>query len=115
MVRPMPGPASIRRGRGFAGNHMNRYGPRILCTGIAVLDEIFRVDEFPEPDGKAQAIDFMTVGGGCDANAAIAVARLGGNASFAGPLGGPAGQESISDRILAGLEREGVACAGCVR
>jgi sulfofructose kinase len=55
------------------------------------------------------------VGGGCAANAAVAIARLGGEASFAGPLGGPAGQEPISDRILAGLAREGVDCVGCVR
>ena len=89
--------------------------PRILCTGIAVLDEIFRVDEFPPADGKAQASEFVAVGGGCAANAAIAIARLGGQASFAGPLGGPAGQEPISDRILAGLAPEGVDASGCVR
>jgi sugar/nucleoside kinase (ribokinase family) len=89
--------------------------PRILCTGIAVLDEIFRVDEFPPPDGKAQAHEFVAVGGGCAANAAIAIARLGGQASFAGPLGGPAGGEPISDRIVAGLAAEGVDMAGCVR
>jgi sugar/nucleoside kinase (ribokinase family) len=89
--------------------------PRVLCTGIAVLDEIFRVDEFPPPDGKAQASELLTVGGGCAANAAVAIARLGGQAQFAGPLGGPAGQEPISDRILAGLVRENVDCAGCVR
>jgi sulfofructose kinase len=89
--------------------------PRILCTGIAVLDEVFRVDDFPPPDGKAMATEFLAVGGGCAANAAVAIARLGGAASFAGPLGGPAGQEPISDRILAGLAAEGVDCAGCVR
>jgi sulfofructose kinase len=88
---------------------------RILCTGIAVLDEIFRVDEFPPPDGKAQASEFVAVGGGCAANAAVTIARLGGQASFAGPLGGPVGQEPISDRIMAGLAHEGVDCAGCVR
>lgn len=88
---------------------------RILCTGIAVLDEILRVDEFPPPDGKAQASEFVAVGGGCAANAAIAIARLGGQASFAGPLGGPAGREPISDRIVAGLTAEGVDMAGCVR
>ena len=27
-------------------------GPRVLCAGIIVLDEVFRVDEFPKPDGK---------------------------------------------------------------
>jgi sugar/nucleoside kinase (ribokinase family) len=89
--------------------------PRILCTGIAVLDEVFRVDEFPPPDGKAMAHEFIAVGGGCAANAAVAIARLGGQASYAGPLGGPAGQEPISDRILGGLAAEGVDCTGCVR
>ncbi len=89
--------------------------PRILCTGIAVLDEVFRVDEFPPPDGKTMASEFVAVGGGCAANAAVAIARLGGEASYAGPLGGPAGQEPISDRILAGLAAEGVDCSGCVR
>jgi len=91
------------------------HNPRILCTGIAVLDEVFRVDEFPAPDGKAMASEFVTVGGGCAANAAVAIARLGGEASFAGPLGGPAGQEAISDRIVAGLARERVGTKGCVR
>ena len=57
----------------------------------------------------------VTVGGGCAANAAVAIARLGGEASFAGPLGGPAGQEPISDRIVAGLARERVDSRGCVR
>ena len=46
---------------------MGSPSPRILCTGIAVLDEIFRVDEFPPPDGKAQASEFVAVGGGCAA------------------------------------------------
>jgi sugar/nucleoside kinase (ribokinase family) len=76
---------------------------------------VFRVEQFPPPDGKVQAAEFLSVGGGCAANAAITVARLGGAAQFAGPLGGPAGGEPISDRILAGLLRDGVDCAGCVR
>ena len=93
----------------------DRRRPRILCTGIAVLDEVFRLDEFPLADAKVEAAEFLAVGGGCAANAAVAIARLGGDASFAGPLGGPPGQEPISDRILAGLARESVDCAGCVR
>ena len=78
------------------GTCANRSSPRILCAGIAVLDEIFRVDEFPAADAKVQATEFLAVGGGCAANAAVAVARLGGQASFAGPLGGPAGQEQAA-------------------
>jgi sulfofructose kinase len=89
--------------------------PRVLCAGIAVLDEVFRVEEFPIADTKGDATEFVSVGGGCAANAAVAVARLGGQARFAGPLGGPAGQEAVGDRILAGLERERVDCAACVR
>ena len=55
------------------------------------------------------------VNGGCAANAAVAIARLGGRAALAGPLGGPAGEDSNGDRVLAALAREGVDCAGCQR
>jgi sulfofructose kinase len=87
----------------------------ILCTGIAALDEVFRIGEFPEADTKTMATEFVSVGGGCAANAAVTIARLGGRASFAGPLGGPAGKETIGDRLLAGLAGEKVDCSGCVR
>jgi sugar/nucleoside kinase (ribokinase family) len=89
--------------------------PSILCAGIIVLDEVFRVEHFPEPDGKTQAQAFFSVNGGCAANAAVAIARLGGRATLAGPLGGPAGEDSNGDRVLAALAREGVDCSGCVR
>src|SRR5580658_3315737 len=89
--------------------------PHILCAGIAVLDEVFRVEEFPPPDSKVEASEFITIGGGCAANAAVAIARLGGKVRFAAPLGGPAGEDAIGDRLVAGLESEGVDCAGCVR
>lgn len=89
--------------------------PRVLCAGVAVLDDIFRVAAFPPPGGKAQASAMLSVSGGCAANAAVTVARLGGQARYAGPLGGPAGHEPVSDCILAALAREGVDCSGCVR
>jgi sugar/nucleoside kinase (ribokinase family) len=87
----------------------------ILCAGIAVLDEVFRVREFPMPDTKVEASEFITIGGGCAANAAVAIARLGGTAHFAAPLGGPAGVDVIGDRLIEGLQHEGVDCVGCVR
>ena len=80
--------------------------PRILCAGIIVLDEVFRVDEFPRPDGKVQAEGFFVVNGGCAANAAVAIARLGGRAALAGPMGGPAGEDDNGDRVLRALTRE---------
>jgi len=89
--------------------------PRILCTGIIVLDEVFRVEEFPQPDGKVQAEDFFVVNGGCAANAAVAIARLGGRAALAGPMGGPAGDDANGDLVLQALAREKVDCTACQR
>jgi len=89
--------------------------PRILCTGIIVLDEVFRVDEFPQPDGKVQAKGFFVVNGGCAANAAVAIARLGGRAALAGPMGGPAGDDDNGDRVLKAFARENIDCAFCQR
>jgi sugar/nucleoside kinase (ribokinase family) len=86
--------------------------PHVLCTGIAVLDEVFRVKEFPIADTKVEASEFITIGGGCAANAAVAIVRLGGTASLAAPLGD---EDAIGDRVIDGLRREGVDCAGCVR
>ncbi len=89
--------------------------PCILCAGIAVLDEVFRLETLPPPDGKVEASEFITIIGGCAANAAMAIARLGGSARLAAPLGGPAGEDAIGDRLIEGLQSEGVACGGCVR
>jgi len=89
--------------------------PRILCAGIIVLDEVFRVEEFPQADGKVQAKGFFRVNGGCAANAAVAIARLGGRAALAGPMGGPAGEDENGDRVLKALAREAVDCTFCQR
>ncbi len=89
--------------------------PRILCAGIIVLDEVFQVEEFPRADGKVQAKGFFVVNGGCAANAAVAIARLGGHAALAGPMGGPEGEDDNGDRVLRALGREGIDCAFCQR
>jgi sugar/nucleoside kinase (ribokinase family) len=85
-----------------------RRAARVLCAGIAVMDFMFRVDRFPTPSTKAQAHEFFVTGGGCAANAAIAIARLGGQARFAGPVG----DDDMSGRILDGLVRAGVDIGG---
>lgn len=85
--------------------------PRILCAGISVLDEVFHVENFPPPDGKAAAKGFFIVNGGCAANAAITVARLGGRAALAGPMG----SDANGDFVLAALARENVDCRACQR
>jgi sulfofructose kinase len=85
--------------------------PRILCAGIIVLDEVFYVESLPPPDGKVEAKEFFIVNGGCAANAAVTVARLGGRATLAGPMG----SDANGDFVLAALAREKVDCAACQR
>src|SRR5258707_8143949 len=87
----------------------------VLCAGIAVVDQIFRVESFPRPDVKTQASSFGIVNGGNAANAAVAIAHLGARASFAGPLGGPAGVDTVGDTYLALAARENIDCSYCLR
>jgi sugar/nucleoside kinase (ribokinase family) len=80
--------------------------PAILCAGIAVQDIIFRVDTFPPPGGKRMTHDLVTVAGGCAVNAAIAVARLGGRARYAGPLGDLT--DNASNQLMAAMAHEAI-------
>ncbi len=72
-----------------------------------------RVENFPAPGTKVHASEFIITGGGCAANAAVAIARLGGRAAFAGPLGGI--DDEISNRIITDLKAEGIDCGGAAR
>lgn len=72
-----------------------------------------RVDTFPAPGMKIRASDFVIVGGGCAANAAVAATRLGAVARYAGPLGGQ--NDETSNNIVRGLEQQGIDCSGAVR
>lgn len=87
--------------------------PKILCAGIAAQDIIMRVERFPAPGTKVPATNYIITGGGCAANAALAVARLGGRAAFAGPFGDA--DDAASQRIAAGLTAAGIDCSGVVR
>jgi sulfofructose kinase len=89
--------------------------PAVLCAGIAVQDIALRVAKFPAPGGKAMSDEIATVCGGCAVNAAIAVARLGGRAHYAGPLGDGDGGDTFGDHIMAELAHEGVGTTGVVR
>ena len=87
--------------------------PRILCAGGAVQDIIMRVGKFPDAGTKVPASEFLITSGGQAGNAAVAVARLGGRVSFAGPLG--ARDDEIAERILESLAREKIDCSGAIR
>jgi sugar/nucleoside kinase (ribokinase family) len=90
-----------------------RASPKILCAGIAVQDIVMRVESFPAPGTKVPASDFIITGGGCAANAAMAIARLNARVAFAGPLGDS--NDAVSERVVADLAAEGIDCNGAVR
>lgn len=65
----------------------SKYTVDVLCVGFACVDLNFNVGHHPAADEKLRASSLHTGGGGPAANAAVAVARLGGSARFAGYLG----------------------------
>jgi len=77
---------------------------RVLVIGVAVVDFIFQMDTLPNDARKYRATQADIVGGGCAANAAVAVARLGGYAM----LGARLGADPLGDLILSDLRSEGV-------
>jgi sulfofructose kinase len=79
----------------------------VFCLGVAVQDYVFSLPEMPRAKEKYRAQDFTIVGGGCAANAAVAIVRLAGRASLATRLGA----DKLGDDIVAELEAEGVDCA----
>lgn len=85
---------------------MNKPVPtgRVLCVGVAVLDNMFAIDKFPGEPTKTFARDFRQIGGGPAANGAVTVARLGGAAR----LWARVGEDEIGANIIAELGRYGV-------
>lgn len=75
--------------------------PRVVCLGSAVLDHGFAVDEVPIAPAKARARAYRARVGGMAANAAIAVARLGGAASLVARLGDDANGAAARDELAA--------------
>lgn len=82
----------------------------VFCIGVATQDFIYFVDEMPRAAEKYRARDFITVGGGCAATAAVAVARLGGDVRLAARLG----DDLLAGLIVSELEGYGVDCT-CMR
>ena len=77
---------------------------RILCIGHAALDRIYRIEAFPAEPTKVRAIEHVESGGGMAANAAVAIARLGGKAE----LWSRVGDDAAGQTIKAGLKAERV-------
>ena len=80
---------------------------RVLCVGIAVLDQVWELPALPPGPGKFLSHGFRETGGGMAATAAVAVAALGGTALWHGRLGA----DGPGEALLALLRRHGVEVA----
>jgi sulfofructose kinase len=77
---------------------------RIICVGHAALDRIYRIEAFPSEPTKVRALEHVESGGGMAANAAVAIARLGGRSE----LWSRTGDDAAGSAIRAGLKAERV-------
>jgi sugar/nucleoside kinase (ribokinase family) len=90
-------------------------GRLVVCAGMAVIDHVYRVQDFPASGTKTRASEFYPVLGGCAANAAVAIHRLGGRARVVAPLGGPEGRDLTGDAVLAKLREAQIVTSSVVR
>jgi len=84
---------------------------KVICVGHSALDRVFTVEAWPRDSAKVRAQAYAEVGGGMAANAAVAIARLGGAAHF----WGPAGKDGIAALMRAQLQAAGVDVRGLRR
>ena len=76
----------------------------IICVGHAALDHVYRIEAFPPAPTKVRSLEHIESGGGMAANAAAAIARLGGKVE----LWSRTGADAAGERIRAFLAAEGV-------
>lgn len=80
---------------------------RLLSVGALTLDTILRVETLPTHQGKFIASDGVQIASGMATSAACAARRLGAEVS----LWASAGDDSVGDQLVAGIEAEGVDCS----
>lgn len=81
---------------------------KVACAGVAALDRVYLFDTLPLTPGKHIATGYRENGGGMAANAAVAIAALGGAAAWCGRLG----DDATGRTLLAMLRRCGVSTEG---
>ncbi len=82
----------------------------VVGVGINVLDYVFRIPRFPEPDTKMDALGTTVQGGGLTATAMVACARLGLRTRYIGKFGG----NQIGRTAWDELSREGMDLSAAV-
>jgi sulfofructose kinase len=82
----------------------------VMVAGSAALDFVYSVDALPKRAEKyaARAVDI--VGGGCAANAAVAIARLGGKSQLLARFG----KDEVCEIVLGDILSEGVDTSPCL-
>jgi sugar/nucleoside kinase (ribokinase family) len=86
--------------------------PRVLCAGILVADLVVPpLPELPAPGELAATDDFLLAPGGCAANVAISLAKLG----VASAVAGRVGADFFGDFLEGELNRFGVDTRGLLR
>jgi sugar/nucleoside kinase (ribokinase family) len=76
----------------------------VVGVGVNVIDYLFRVPHFPEPDTKSDALSAVIQGGGLTATAMVACVRLGLRTRYIGGFGG----NEIGKMAREELHREGL-------
>jgi len=79
----------------------------VLVVGMATVDFLFEVDAMPVRAEKYIARDAQIIGGGGAANAACAIAKLGGTALLAARVG----EDTIGKLIIEDLKQHSVDCS----
>ena len=59
----------------------------VVGLGINVVNYLYLLESFPEPDSKVDPLDFTMQGGGLVATATVACARLGARTKYVGKVG----------------------------
>ena len=75
----------------------------VVGLGVACLDYIATVENFPAKDEKIRTSHASVMGGGNGANTMVAMSRLGGSTRLVSKVG----EDQIGDQILQGLTAEG--------
>lgn len=80
---------------------MSTQREKVICVGHAALDRVYAVDTWPADSAKVPVRRFEESGGGMAANAAAAIAHLGGEAAFWGPTGDDVVAAAIREQLVA--------------
>jgi sulfofructose kinase len=74
---------------------------RIICLGNTTLDKVWPLAQLPVTGGKYRASDYLELGGGMAANAAVAAARLGGQVAYWGRAGDDSAGNTMKKEMAA--------------